>query len=98
MPASNFVFTGQSGCLLPMLIILNLFFGKFIFDSTRLWLGVEGILVLLFIIKIHIFTKKIGEQLRQTGSGLVSSRSKRHGRGKVIDVQGEVVEEKKKLR
>ena len=97
MPNSNFIFTGQSGCLLPMLIILNLFFGKFIFESTRLWLGIEAILILLFIIKIHAFTRKISEQFRQAGSDSASSGSKRHGRGKVIDVQGEVVEEKQKL-
>ena len=88
MPTSGFVFTGQSGCLLPMLIMFNLFFGKLIFNSTRLWLGVEGVLVLLFIIKIHAFTRKISEQFRP------QSRS----RGKVIDVHGEVVEEKQKLK
>ncbi|MDO9573182.1 MAG: hypothetical protein Q7J37_04810 [Candidatus Omnitrophota bacterium] len=93
MPTSNFVFTGQSGCLLPMFIILNLFFGRLIFDSTRLWLGVEGILILLFIIKIHAFTRKIREEFNQTGGGSAS----RHDRGKVIDVQGEVVEERQKL-
>lgn len=85
MSASGFVFTGQSGCLLPMLIILNLFFGKLIFNSTRLWLGVEGILVLLFIIKIHTFIRKISGQFRKA-------------QGKVVDIQGQVVEEEKKLK
>ena len=102
MPTSSFVFTGQSGCLLPMLIILNLFFGKLIFNSTRLWLGVEGILVLLFIIKIHAFTRKISEQLWPEGRGSASrSQSRRpgvRGQGKVVDVEGEVVEEKRKLK
>ena len=84
MPASGLVFTGRSGCFLPMLIMLNLFFGRLIFDSTRLWLGVEGILVLLFIIKIHTFARKISEQLRP----------ETRRRGKVIDVHGEVVKEK----
>jgi len=88
MPTSGFVFTNQSGCLLPMLIMLNLFFGKLIFSSTRLWLGVEGVLVLLFIIKIHAFTRKISEQLKPGG----------HGRRNVIDVEGEVIEEKRKLK
>ena len=93
MPTSGFVFTGQSGCLLPTFIILNLFFGKFIFNSTRLWLGVEGILVLVFIIKIRTFIRKMSEQFRSKGGGLASG----YGRGKVIDIQGEVVEEKQKL-
>ena len=88
MPTSGFVFTGQSGCLLPALIMLNLFFGRLIFNSTRLWLGVEGILVCLFIIKIYAFTRKINAQLWPQG----------HGRGKVVDVEGEVVEEKPKLK
>ena len=102
MPTSGFVFTGQSGCLLPMLIMFNLFFGKLIFNSTRLWLGVEGVLVLLFIIKVYTFTRKIREQfspqgnLRQAHSQ--SHRSMDRGRGKVIDVEGEVVREKPKLK
>jgi hypothetical protein len=88
MPTSGFVFTGQSGCLLPMLIIFNLFFGKLIFNSNRVWLGVEGILVLLFIFKIHSFARKITEQLKP--------ESRRQG--KIIDVKGEVIQEKQKLR
>jgi len=87
MTPSGFVFTGQSGCLLPMLIMLNLFFGKLVFNSTRLWLGVEGVLVLLFVIKIHAFAQKISQQLRP----------EKRNRGKVIDVEGEVVQEKQKL-
>jgi len=87
MSTSGFLFTGQSGCLLPMLIMFNLFFGKLIFISNRLWLGVEAILILLFIIKIHTFVRKISQLVRP------ESRS----RGKVIDVEGEVINEKKKL-
>ena len=84
MPNSGFVYTSQSGCLLPILIMFNLFFGKLIFSSTRLWLGVEVVLVLLFIIKIHVFTRKISEQFKAGG----------HGRKNVIDAEGEVIEEK----
>lgn len=87
MSTSGFVFNGQSGCLLPVLIVFNLFFGKLIFNSTRLWLSVEGILVFLFIIKIHAFTRKISQQLNPGG----------RNRGKVIDVEGEEVSEKQKL-
>ena len=88
MSTSGFVFTGQSGCLLPMLIVLNLFFGKTIFNSTRLWLSLEAILVALFMIKLHTFARKINQQLRP------QNRSA----GKVVDVEGEVVQEKQKLR
>jgi hypothetical protein len=68
--------------------MFNLFFGKLIFSSTRLWLGVEVVLVLLFIIKIHAFTRKISEQLKAGG----------HGRKNVIDIEGEVIEEKLNLK
>jgi hypothetical protein len=87
MPASGFVFTGQSGCLLPTLIMLNLFFGKLIFNSNRLWLSVEGVLIFLFVINIYVFTRKISEQFKP----------KSRTRGKVIDVEGEVIQEKHKL-
>jgi hypothetical protein len=102
MPTSGFVFTGQSGCLLPMLIMLNLFFGKLIFNSTRLWLSVEGVLVLLFVIKILSFTRKIREQLWPDGQGKAfGTQSRRSGnpdRSKVVDVEGEVVQETRKLK
>jgi len=88
MPNPGFVYTSQSGCLLPILIMFNLFFGKLIFSSTRLWLGVEVVLVLLFIIKIHAFTRKISEQLKPGGDD----------RKNVVDVEGEVVEEKLNLK
>jgi len=94
MATSGFVFTGQSGCLLPMLIILNLFFGRLIFSSNSLWLGIEGILVLLFIIKIHIFTRKIREQLWPGGRDNQGHKPQ----GKVVDIQGRVVEDGKELK
>jgi hypothetical protein len=84
MPDAGFVFTGRSGCLLPMLIIFNLLFGKLIFNSNSLWLGVEGILILLFIIKVHIFARKITEQLWPRG---------RKPQSKIVDIQGQVVED-----
>jgi hypothetical protein len=94
------IWSGQTGCLLPMLIILNLLFGRAVFNSTYLWLGIEVGLILIFIIKLHIFMRKIlqglGQQARGSASG---NRSHRPGgpHGRVIDVEGEVVEEKKKL-
>jgi len=88
MPSSSFIWMGQSGCLLPLLIILNLLFGRAIFNSIHLWLGIEAALLLLFIIKLQLLARKITQQFGQS--------HKSHG--KVIDVQGEVVEEKKKLK
>jgi len=98
MQPSQFIWIGGSGCLLPFLIIFNLFFGKLIFSSTRLWLGIEAILILLFILKINLIARKVDQQ----GRGFASA-SKSHGQSykpqdKVIDIEGEVVEEKKKLK
>ena len=81
------IWTGQSGCLLPLLIILNLLFGRLIFNSVYLWLGVEAALILIFVIKVHIFMKKITRQFSPEGY-------KHHG--EVVDVEGKVIEEKKK--
>ena len=82
------IFSGQTGCLLPLLIMLNLLFGRPIFNSVYLWLGVEAGLIIIFIIKIYIFTQRITQQLR-------AGSHKPHGR--VVDVEGKVVEEKDKL-
>ncbi len=76
----SFIFFGRSGCLLPLLIIFNLLWG-WIFLKPRVWLITEGILILLFIINVYIIRRKI-----------VSARSRRDD---IIDVKGEVVEDKK---
>ena len=96
---------GSSGCLLPFLIVFNLFFGKLIFNSTRLWLAVEAILILIFLLKINIMARKISQQFRPDGRGWASDspshRPEGHGlapKGKIIDVQGKVVEDKEKLK
>ncbi|MDD5562054.1 MAG: hypothetical protein PHT50_08030 [Candidatus Omnitrophica bacterium] len=91
------IWAGQSGCFLPLLIIFNLLFGRLIFNSIYLWLGVEAALILIFIIKVHILMKKITGQFRPQDRGSASdSRSVRAG-GEVVDVEGKVVEEKKEL-
>lgn len=79
----SFVFFSQTGCLLPLLIILNLFFG-WMFLKPIAWLLTEGILILLFMINSYILSRRI------------SSFSAK--RDKVIDVEGEVVEDKHKLK
>jgi len=80
----SFVFFSRTGCFLPLLIILNLFFGWLIF-KPRYWIIIEAILILLFIINGFIITRKI-----------ISTSSKK--RDDVIDVKGEVVEERHKLK
>jgi hypothetical protein len=54
------------------------------FFKLLAWLLIEGILILLFILNARIAVKKI-----------FSSSSKRSN---VIDIEGEVVEEKRKLK
>ncbi len=90
---SQFVWAGGSGCLLPVLIIFNLFFGRLIFNSARLWLGVEVLLILIFMININLMARKISRQFNQQSPGQQSRRSQEQ----VVDIQGQVVEEDKKL-
>lgn len=93
------IWAGQTGCLLPLLIILNLLFGRAIFNSTYLWLGVEAALILIFIIKIHVFMQRIRQQIWPEGNGFVSNNKSHWSKGhhsRVVDVEGKVVEEKKK--
>lgn len=101
MPNSGIIFTGQSGCLLPILIIFNLFFGHWIFHSIGWWLGIEAILVILFMLKIRSFIKKINVQFGSASgsysSGPRSNNPFTHKRGKVIDVDAEEVQDKPKL-
>ncbi len=101
---SQFVWVGGSGCLLPLLIIFNLLFGKLVFSSTRMWLGIEAGLILLFIININIMARKISRGFTSNsqshwpeGHGLASNSQSHKGRGKVVDIQGHEVREDKKL-
>lgn len=86
MPSRGYVWVGGWGCLLPLLIILNLAFGNLIFNSVGLWLVVEAVLILIFMLKIRLMVSRISRQFEQQG----------RSRGKVIDVKGEVVQEKQK--
>lgn len=78
----SFVFLSRGGCLLPALIIFNLFFGRLIFKPSH-WLIIEAILLLLFLANTYLVTRKIA-----------SGFPKRHS--DAIDVEGEVVQEKGK--
>jgi hypothetical protein len=98
MPQTGYVTMSSSGCLLPMLIMFNLFFGKFIFGSTGLWLAVEGMLVLIFILKIKLMASRISRHFEQQAQGGFSDRVHsqiRRPAGKVIDVQGQEVNDDK---
>jgi len=72
----------QTGCFLPMLFLFNLIFG-WIFFKPLTWLAIEGIILLLILINSLLLVKRI--------SSLAKTKSN------VIDVEGEVVEEKKKI-
>lgn len=85
---SQFVWIAGSDCLLPFLIIFNLIFGRLIFSSARLWLGIEAVLILLFIINLNIMARKISRNFSSSG------KSQRPQKG-VIDIEGEIVEDKK---
>lgn len=80
---SSFLLVSHTGCILPLFIILNFFFG-WIFLGLFKWLIVEALLILILVIKSLIIAKKI-----------VSVSS---GRGKIIDVKGEVIKEDKSKR
>lgn len=79
----SFVFFSRTGCLLPLLIILNLLSG-WIFLRPIYWLLTEVILILLFIVNSYIISRKI-----------ISTSSRRND---IIDVEGKVVEDKHKLK
>jgi len=69
-----------NGCLLPLLIVLNLFFGQFFFKTNQ-WLAIEGILILLFLFNSYIVTRRV-------------KSAQRNNPQNVIDVEGKVVEDK----
>ncbi|MFA5402489.1 MAG: hypothetical protein WC318_03170 [Candidatus Omnitrophota bacterium] len=65
---------------MPLLIVLNLFFGQFFFKTGQ-WLAIEGILVLLLLLHSYMVTRRI-------------KSSQRNNPKNVIDVEGKVVEDK----
>jgi len=78
----SIVFFSQAGCLLPLLITANLFFGWMFFKPVA-WLLIELILVLLFLLNSSVITRKV--------------KSFTPGRRGVIDVEGKVVDDKKSI-
>jgi len=73
---------GQLGCLIPSLILVNLFFGLLFFKPI-IWLLIGVILVILFILNTYIIIRKM--------SSFFSEKDD------VIDVEGEAIEEKEQL-
>lgn len=74
-------FFGQAGCLLPLLILFNLFFG-WMFVPPFYWLAAEGVLILLFFINSYIFLRRLAKLTKTT----------EEARAGVIDVEGKVIE------
>ncbi|MDD4894887.1 MAG: hypothetical protein PHW54_06215 [Candidatus Omnitrophica bacterium] len=83
-PLKSFVFLSGAGCLLPALIIFNFLFGWIFFKPLH-WLIIEGVLILLFVIKGLLFTRRI-----------ISNSPRKHGNA--IDVEAEVVEDRRRLK
>jgi len=112
MSGPVYFWSSSSGCLLPFLIILNLLFGKLIFVSTGLWLGIEAVLVIVFILKIKFMVSRISRQLWPEGQGSASdSRSRwaegqdsahgvrnRQSSAEVIDIQGQEIKDNHELK
>jgi len=80
----SFVFFSRTGCLLPLLIVFNFFLG-WVFLKPSHWLMLEAILILFFVVNSYILTRKI---IRTAGDR----------RDNVIDVKGEIIEERPKLK
>ena len=76
------IFYSKAGCLLPFLIITNLFFG-WIFIKPVHWLTLELVLIMLFIVNLIVITRKI------------SSLNPKHDN--VIDVEGKIIKDTKTL-
>ncbi|MBN2831629.1 MAG: hypothetical protein JXL82_05100 [Candidatus Omnitrophica bacterium] len=76
----------RGGCILPFLIIFNLFFG-WMFFGVKAWIFIEIILIVVLMIYSYILSRKIISGVNSFGK-----------RGNAIDVEGEVVREKKELK
>jgi len=69
----------RGGCLLPFLLIFNLFFG-WIFFSVRAWVLVEILLIIALVIYSYILSRKIISRVNNAGK-----------RDNAIDVEGKVI-------
>lgn len=69
----------RGGCLLPFLLIFNLFFG-WIFFSVRAWVLIEILLIIALVIYSYILSRKIISRVNNAGK-----------RDNAIDVEGKVI-------
>jgi hypothetical protein len=95
----GFLRLGGGGCLLPFLIMFNLFFGRLFFHSTLLWLEVGGLLVLIFMLQIKLFASRVRRQFdsfSQDPAFQGYPKQDYKPSGKVIDIQGQEVNDTKK--
>jgi hypothetical protein len=76
-------FVSQTGCLLPLFILFNLFFGWMFFKPFT-WVLIEGALILLFMLNSYILARQVAKFTAK--------------RDNVVDVEGEVVEDRHKLK
>ncbi|MFA4988733.1 MAG: hypothetical protein WC572_03930 [Candidatus Omnitrophota bacterium] len=81
------IFHGQSGCLLPMLIFFNLIFGRVIFKSVYIWLGIELVLVGVFIFKTYSAINALRRHISPGGGAAAEKEAN------VVDIEGSVVDE-----
>ena len=72
------MFIGCGGCFIPLLLILNLFFGR-LFFSTKQWLAIEGVLMLVLLFTSYISLRRF------------TRPNQRNRQSNVIDVEGKVV-------
>lgn len=82
MKNNSIFIVNQAGCLLPLLILLNLFFGWMIFKPFT-WLAIGLVLMLVFLLNSIIMTRKI------------STSPKRKG---VIDIEGRPIDDIKGIK
>lgn len=74
-------FFGQAGCLLPLLILFNLFFG-WMFLPVLYWLAAGSVLILLFFVNSYIFLRRLSKMTKPAEGA----------RDGAIDVEGKVIE------
>ncbi len=73
-----------SGCLLPALILSNLFFGWMVFRPAWLWLAVGFVLLLIFGLQAYLSLSRF------------MHASPKKQKGDVIDIQAQVLDEQEK--
>ncbi len=79
--ARQFILLSQAGCLLPGLLLFNFVFG-WLFLKPLIWIAVELVLLLLFMVNSVVTARKV--------MSVVSSKD-----DSVIDVEAQVVDDER---